>query len=323
MAKIGEKFKPLHQQTIVITGASSGIGLATAEMAARAKARVVISSRNEEDLQRIADKLNAAGGNVLPVKADVTKLKDLIHLRDLAVEAFGPIDTWVNNAGGSIYGLLMDIPEEEARALFEMNFWSVRHGCHVAVEAMRNRGGVIINLGSEVSARSIPLQGMYAATKHAVKAFNDALRMELEHEDVPIAVCLIRPTAIDTPFPDHAVNRLKVGEPSLPDPTLHPDYVAKAILDCAEKPKRDVFVGSASKMAALMEYLMPRAADKQNEKTAFQDQSRGTSVPHRKENEVLKDAPLQEGEMLGHHIGKVKADSNMKKPHQTDTTRIH
>ncbi|WP_413290398.1 SDR family oxidoreductase [Bdellovibrio sp. HCB337] len=323
MAKIGEKYKPLHLQTIVITGASSGIGLATAEMAAKKNARVVISSRNEEDLQKIADKLNGRGGNVLPIKADVTKIEEIKRLRDQAIEAFGPIDTWVNNAGGSIYGMLMDIPEEEERALFEMNFWSVRHGCHVAVETMKNRGGVIINVGSEVSARSIPLQGMYSATKHAVKAFNDALRMELEHENIPIAVCLIRPTAIDTPFPDHAVNRLRNGEPSLPDPALHPDYVAKAILECAEKPKRDVFVGAASKMSALMEYLMPRTADKQIEKTAFKGQSRGTLMAHRRENEALTDAPLQEGEMLGHHIGKVKANSEMKKPHLTDSTNIH
>lgn len=323
MAKIGEKFKPISQQTIVITGASSGIGLATAEMAAKKNARVVISSRNEDDLQKIADKLNSNGGNVLPVKADVTKLEEIKKLRDRAIEAFGPIDTWVNNAGGSIYGPILEVPEEEERALFEANFWSVRHGCHVAVETMKDRGGVIINLGSEVSSRSIPLQGMFAATKNAVKAFTDALRMELEHDGVPIAVSLIRPTAIDTPFPDHAVNRLKNGEPSLPDPALHPDYVAKAILECAEKPKRDVFVGGSSKMATLMEYLMPRVANRQNEKKSFRQQSRGTSVAHSRYNEALTGAPLQEGEMLGHHKGKVKADSEMKKPHLTDTTHLH
>jgi short-subunit dehydrogenase len=323
MAKIGEKFKPIHQQTIVITGASSGIGLATAEMAAKQGARVVISSRNEEDLKRIADKLNSTGGNVLPVKADVTKMEDLKKLAAKAIEAFGFIDTWVNNAGGSIYGPLLEIPEEEERALFEMNFWSIRHGSHVAVEALKVRGGVLINLGSEVSARSIPLQGMYSATKHAIKAYTDALRMELEHDNIPIAVTLIRPTAIDTPFPDHAVNRLKSGEPALPDPALHPDFVAKAILECAEKPKRDVFVGGKAKMSAIMEFLMPRMADKKLKKEGFQDQTRGTALRHSKGNEILKEPAAQEGEMLGHHIGKVKADSKMKGPHITDTTTLH
>jgi short-subunit dehydrogenase len=323
MAKIGEKFKPLHQQTIVITGASSGIGLATAEMAAKKKARVVIASRNEEDLREIAERLNRRGGNVLAVKTDVTRREDLENLRVQAVAAFGTIDTWVNNAGGSIYGPLLDIPEEEERALFEMNFWSIRNGCHVAVAGLREHGGVIINLGSEVSARSIPLQGMYAATKHAIKAYNDALRMELEHDEVPIAVCLIRPTAINTPFPDHAVNHLKVGEPSLPDPTLHPDYVAKAILECAEKPQRDIYVGMQSKMSAVMEFLMPRLADKQNEREGYKGQSSGTGIPHSRGNEVLTSPAEREGELLGHHIGKVKAEREMKRPHVTDARSLH
>lgn len=323
MAKLGEKFKPMTRQVMVITGASSGIGLATAEMAATLGARVVISSRNEGDLQNIADKLNARGGKVLPVRADVTKYEDLKNLCDRALEAFGEIDSWVNNAGGSLYGSLLETTEEEERALFETNFWSVRHGSRVAVNAMRNRGGVLINVGSEVSARSYPLQGMYSASKHAVKAFTDALRMELEHNYIPIAVSLIRPTSIDTPFPDHAVNRLKNGEPSLPDPALHPDYAAKAIIECAERPRRDVYVGASAKMTALMEFLMPRWADKHLEKTAFKDQTRGTTLRHEPQNEVLKGVAPKEGEMLGHHIGKVKAEEDMKRPHITDPTHLH
>lgn len=323
MAKLGEKFKPLRQQTIVITGASSGIGLATAEMAAKAGARVVISSRNRSDLEKIADKLNTRGGNVLAVFADVTKFSDLESLAEEATSSFGPIDTWVNNAGGSIYGPLLEIPEAEERALFDMNFWSIRNGCHVAVKALRDRGGVIINLGSDVSDRSIPLQGMYAASKHAIKAYTDALRMELEHDGIPIAVSLIRPTAINTPFPDHAVNRLRAGEPSLPDPTLHPDFVAKAILDCAEKPKRDVYVGLPSKMASIMEFFMPRVADKQTKEKSFHGQSRGTGVEHSEAHEVLSHAADQEGELLGHHIGKTKAKSDMKHSHITDSKNIH
>lgn len=323
MAKVGEKFKPLHQQTIVITGASSGIGLATAEMAAKKGARVVISSRNFEDLEKIAEKLNARGGNVLPVKADVTKYTDLEGLAVQAVAAFGPIDTWVNNAGGSIYGPLLEIPEQEERALFEMNFWSIRNGCHIAVGSMRERGGVIINLGSEVSDRSIPLQGMYAATKHAIKAYTDALRIELEHDRVPIAVSLIRPTAVNTPFPDHAVNHLRNGEPSLPDPTLHPDYVAKAILECAEKPKRDVYVGLPSRMASIMEFFMPRVTDKESEKSGYQEQSRGTSLEHSSDHEGLTHPPDQEGELLGHHIGKTKTQREMNNSHITDPKKLH
>ncbi|WII70738.1 SDR family oxidoreductase [Bdellovibrio sp. 22V] len=317
------KPKPLEQQTLVITGASSGIGLATAEMAARRGANVVICSRNEEDLRSIAEKLNVTGGSVLPVRADVRSLADLDNVRREAESKFGNIDTWVNNAGGSVYGPLLEIPEAEERELFETNFWGVRHGCHVAVDAMRARGGVLVNIGSEVSARSIPLQGIYSCTKHAVKAYTDALRMELSFDKIPIEVCLIRPTAINTPFPDHAVNRLRNGEPSLPDPAYHPDYVAEAILKCAVDPERDIYVGAPSMMTAVMEFLMPETTDMYMEKKLFKDQSKGTSLNHDRKNEGLFNAPPHEGELTGHHRGKIKEKKNMKERHLTDDHSHH
>jgi short-subunit dehydrogenase len=312
------KLKPLEEQVIVITGATSGIGLATAEMAAKKGARVVLSSRNELDLQNIVARLQAAGCNVLGVKADVRQMSELENLAQQAVSAFGRIDTWVNNAGGSIYGYLLDMKEEEERDLFDTNFWGIRHGCHVAVKYLKDKGGALINLGSEVSLRSIPLQGIYAATKHAVKAYNDALRMELAHQQVPISVSLIRPTAINTPFPDHAVNRLRTGEPSLPNPTYHPDFVAEAILKCATSPTRDVFVGAPAKIHGIMEFVAPGFADKMSEKTSFDGQTAGTRVPHNESNEGLHHAPDFEGELQGHHKGKVKEKSAMKSSHITD-----
>lgn len=315
MAKVEIRTKPLQEQTIVITGASSGIGLATAEMAAKRGARVVLSSRNETDLHEIAGKLRSEGCKVLAVKADVRSLSELENLRYEAERTFGTIDTWINNAGGSIYGPLLEIPEDEERDLFETNFWGVRHGCHVAVAAMKNQGGMLINVGSEVSLRAAPLQGIYSATKHAVKAYTDTLRMELEHDNIPIGVALIRPTAIDTPFPQHAVNHLKEGEPSLPDPTYHPDYAAEAILKCAVKPQRDVYVGSPSKLHAIMEFLMPGVADAFSERSMFKDQSRGTAQIHTAEKEGLRGPPVKEGELSGYHMGKVKAKKEMKSQH--------
>lgn len=301
-----KKFKPISEQTIVITGASSGIGLATATLAAGKGARVVISSRNEADLVKIADLLNEKGGKVIAVKADVTRMEDLEKLCHEAIHLFGGIDTWINNAGGSIYGPLLEVPEAEERQLFETNFWGVRNGCRVAVEALKERGGVIINLGSEVSARSIPMQGIYCATKHAVKAYTDALRMELEHDQVPIAVSLIRPTAIDTPFAQHAVNHLKEGEPSLPSPAYEPQEVARAILSCAEFPKRDIFVGAPARLAFWMEAISPRLADRLYGKVAFKEQSKGTLVEHQAEYEGLIHPPHDEGHTRGGHLGKVK-----------------
>jgi hypothetical protein len=129
--------------------------------------------------------------------------------------------------------------------LFQTNYWGVVHGSLEAVKHMKTRGGgAIINLGSELSDHAVPLQGIYAASKHAVKAFTDSLRMELEKESAPIAVTLIKPAAIDTMFVAHAKNYMD-KEPSLPPPVYAPELVAKAILYAAQHPKRDVFVGGA------------------------------------------------------------------------------
>jgi short-subunit dehydrogenase len=306
MARLNAKRKPLNQQTIVITGASSGIGLETALMAAQRGANVVISSRNEQDLKSIAADIRNKGGKALAVKADVSLYEDLVKVKDKAMAEFGSIDTWVNNAGTSIYGKILDTPEEEARTLFDINFWGIYYGCKVAVEAMNRNGGVIVNLGSEVSLRAVPLQGFYSASKHAVKALTDSLRMELEHDKTPIALSLIRPTAIDTPFTQHAVNHLEKGEPSLPNPTYHPGLVAEAILKCAVDPQRDVYVGATSKVAKILEFVAPRMTDYIAERVYFKEQSKGSKVPHTAENEGLMTAPKKEGRIRGGHKGPVR-----------------
>lgn len=307
-----KKLKPkkIADQVILITGASSGIGLATARMAVRRGADVVISSRNEDELRRLEDKWTKEGYSVLAVPADVSKYEDMENLRDRALEKFGRIDTWVNNAGLSIYGPILAIPEEEERQLFDINFWGVRHGSRVAIPCLcASGGGVLINIGSEVSGRSVPVQGMYAASKHAVKAYTDALRMECETEEMPVSVCLVRPTAIDTPFTEHAVNRLVEGEPSLPTPIYHPDVVADAILNCAEHPQRDIYVGGSSRLFDVLDTVFPRFTDILMEYVMEDKLTQGTLREHKTEHESLWSAPEGEGRMQGDHPGKVKQRS--------------
>src|SRR5213076_34618 len=108
---------------------------------------------------------------------------------------FGGFDTWVNNAGVSVYGRIEQVPIEDLRKIFETNFWGVVYGSRIAMEQMKNTGGggALINIGSTLSDRAIPLQGMYSASKHAVKGFTDALRIELESESAPVSVTLIKP----------------------------------------------------------------------------------------------------------------------------------
>lgn len=257
---MGIKLKKLDEQVIVITGATSGIGLTTARMAAKSGAKLVLAARNEEALRILAEEINSSGGEAVYVPADVGKEGDVKKIAAEAINKFGNFDTWINNAGVSIYGKITEVTTEDHRRLFETNFWGVVYGSVTAAEHLRETGGAIINVGSTLSDRAIPYQGMYSASKHAVKGFTDALRMELEAENAPISVTLIKPASIDTPYIEHAKNYLE-EEPDLPPPVYAPETVAETILYCAENPTRDVFVGAGGKALSLMGKIAPRTTD--------------------------------------------------------------
>ena len=256
------KLKALSEQVIVITGASSGIGLATAETAAKAGAKVVLAARSEDALDEVVARITSAGGEATYVACDVSVRTDVDHLAQATLARFGRFDTWVNNAATSIYGRLEEISEADGKRLFDINFWGLVNGCLAALPHLRQNGGALINVGSEVSDAYVPWQGMYVATKHAVKGYNDALRVEVEEIDkAPVSITLIQPTAVDTPFPQHARNYRDV-EPKLPTPMIEPQQVADAILEAAIKPTRAVRVGAQSKLNTLMAKVAPGLADK-------------------------------------------------------------
>ena len=273
MALMSRKWQPkrLRDQVIVITGASSGIGLATARMAAARGARVVLTSRNERDLRVAVEEIQMRGGRATYVVADVAASEEIDRVADVAIRDFGSFDTWVNNAGISIYGRLTDVPMDDKRRLFETNFWGVVNGCRAAVRHFRDHGGTIVNIGSVVSDRAIPLQGMYSASKHAVLGYTDALRMELEHDGLPIHVTLVKPASINTPFVEHARNYMP-EPPTFPPPVYAPDVVARAILRCAEQRVREITVGGGGRMMTAMGRLAPRAADALMERTLYDQQ---------------------------------------------------
>jgi short-subunit dehydrogenase len=272
------ELKNISEQTIVITGATSGIGLTTARMAAEKGAKLVLIARNEEALRELSEEINSSGGGrAIYFAADVADENAVREAANKAKAEFGRIDTWVNNAGGSIYGRIIDVPTDDLRRLFETNLWGVVYGSRVAVEYLRMRGGALINLGSEVSDAVVPLQGMYSASKHAVKAFTEALRMELEADGLPISVTVIKPTAINTPFAENAKNYLPY-EPQLPQPLYAPELVAEAILYCAENPMPEFFVGEMAKIHSSMAKMMPRTSEKLNEMTIDSAQNSGRSA---------------------------------------------
>jgi short-subunit dehydrogenase len=251
------KLKPLNEQVMIITGASSGIGLATARAAADQGAKVVLTARSDEALADVVREINDLGGKAVFVAADVGHRSELEHVADVAIERFGGFDTWVNNAGVGIYGRLDEISDEDQRRLFETNFWGAVSGSLLAAEHLRNLGGAIINVGSVASDNAIPYMGMYSASKHALRGFTDALRMEIELDETPISVTLIKPTSINTPFPHHGRNYTE-NEPRLPPPVYQPDEVARAILHAAVHPERDIYVGSASRLMSSLGKHAPR-----------------------------------------------------------------
>jgi len=304
---MGVTLKPVREQVIVITGADSGIGLATAQLAARRGARLVLCSRNNEELARIGAELRGHGAQVEWYATDVADGNEMLRLAEVAIQAFGRIDSWINNAGVSIYGLIEDVPVEDAQRMFDTNYWGVVNGSLAALPYLKANGGALINVGSILSDTVVPLQGHYTASKHAVKGFTDALRVELEHEHAPVSVTLVKPGAIDTPFPEHAANYMD-AEAQHPKPVYTPQVVARAILHCAEHPRRSVTVGGGGRMMAMMGMRVPGLADRMNQ-TMFSQQKR--KKPGRlPQEETLWEPPMHtSGRTRGDQPGRIHKTS--------------
>jgi hypothetical protein len=175
----------------------------------------------------------------------------------------------------SMYGRTMDLALEDMRRQMDVNYWGQVHGSMVAVRHLRSPGGALVNVGSALCDRAIPLQGNYCAAKHALKAFTDALRMELEEEGAPISVTLVKPASIDTPFFEKARTVFPV-EPQPVPPVYAPEVVAEVILHAAQHPLRELIAGgSGAKLSAAR--FAPRAADLYMERWTFDSQK--TDMP--------------------------------------------
>ncbi|HEX8415261.1 MAG TPA: SDR family oxidoreductase [Sphingomicrobium sp.] len=255
------KLKPLAEQVLVVTGATSGNGLAIVEAAAKAGAACVAVARNEAALEALRTRLTATGARIATCVADVSDLAAVERIVAVAVEAFGGFDSWINNAGVGTYGTLDQVPVADHRRIFDVNYFGVLHGSLVAARHLRTRGGgAIINVGSILGDRAILQQGPYCATKHAVQALTDTLRMELEREKAGISVTLVKPGAIDTPFPEHARNFME--QPSrLPPPLYAPEVVADAVLFACANPRRTLYAGGGGLLSSMLSQAAPRLTD--------------------------------------------------------------
>ncbi|SDA22559.1 SDR family oxidoreductase [Sphingomonas sp. NFR15] len=255
------QLKPLREQALVVTGATSGNGLATVEAATAQGAAVVAVARDRAALDALHERLSAKGARIAICAADVSDPVAVERIVTVAVAAFGGFDTWVNNAGTGTYGTLEQVPIADHRRVFDVNYFGVLHGSLVAARHLRARGGgAIINVGSILGDRAIVQQGPYCATKHAVQALTDTLRMELEQAGAGISVTLIKPGAVDTPFPEHARNFM--DEPArLPPPLYTPEVVADAILFACATPRRTLYAGGGGLLSSLLGRAAPRLTD--------------------------------------------------------------
>jgi NADP-dependent 3-hydroxy acid dehydrogenase YdfG len=245
----------LEGAVVVLTGASSGIGRVTAQMFARKGARLVLASRAAEGLERVKTVCVELGAEVLTVPTDVRDEGQVLALRDRAVERFGRIDVWVNDAAVYMMGTLEEVPSDVVRQLFETNVMGYLHGAKAALTQFRRQGrGTLISVGSVAGKTAYAKASAYCASKHAIHALSAALRQELV--GTRIQACVVAPASVDTPLFDHAANF--TGQEMKPMPPIYrPQRVARAIVRCAERPRREVLVGSAPRMMTLFQMLVP------------------------------------------------------------------
>lgn len=258
MSKGTEK---LRDQVVVITGASSGVGRASAVEFARHGCRVVLAARRSEGLEETARQCVAAGGEALTLVTDVTREEDVNRLAQTALDRWGQIDVWLNNAGVTLFAVLEDATFEEHRRVIETNLFGAMLGARAVVPIFKRQGrGVLINVGSVLSKIGQPFVPSYAISKFALRGLSDSLRAELADER-DVHVCSILPYTIDTPHFQSGANTVGQHARALP-PLQSPEKVARAIVQLAVRPRREVYVPSIAVLGLAAHALFPDTTER-------------------------------------------------------------
>jgi NAD(P)-dependent dehydrogenase (short-subunit alcohol dehydrogenase family) len=270
--------KPLREQVLVVTGASSGLGRAIARLAGERGAKVVVTARNEDALANCVAEVERAGSEALAVSGDVTDQAQVERVVAEAVERFGRIDTYVANAIVTVYAEAERLEPEELRRVWEVNFFGVVYGYWAALPHLRESRGTFLHVSSALAYRGIPLQAAYCSTKAGLRAFMESARVEEQKAGSGVAISLVLPGAINTPQFDR--DRQKIGfQPQPVPPIYQPEPVAEATLRCAEHPVRELPISWGAQKLLWGQKLSPRAGDWVLRRNGWKGQHTGEPKP--------------------------------------------
>jgi NAD(P)-dependent dehydrogenase (short-subunit alcohol dehydrogenase family) len=265
--------QPSKAQTIVVTGASGGIGRASAVAFAARGATVALLARGEAGLAGAAAEVERAGGRALVVPTDVADEAQVFAAAARVEEEAGPIDVWVNSAFTSVFAPFDQIKPEEFRRVTEVSYLGYVYATMAALRHMKPRNrGTIVQVGSALAYRGIPLQSAYCGAKHAIQGFHEALRCELLHNKSGISVTMVQMPAVNTPQFDWVLSRLPRHAQPVP-PIYQPEFAARAVLFAADHPKRrEYWVGSSTMATLAANALAPGVLDRYLARTGYKSQ---------------------------------------------------
>ena len=281
---------------VVITGASSGVGRATAQAFAHKGAAVGLIARGVDALRATEEEVVSLGGRALGVPTDVADAQAMEKAAETIEREFGPVDVWVNNAMASVFAPVGEIAPEEFRRVTEVTYLGVVYGTLCALRRMRVRqAGVIVQVGSALAYRGIPLQSAYCASKHAIQGFTESLRCELMHEQSPVRVTMVQMPALNTPQFDVVRTRLPRHPQPVP-PIYQPEVAARAVLMAAEHPaRREWWVGASTALTIVGNALAPGFADRYLARTGYDAQQTKEPVSPGRPSNLYEPLPGDRG----------------------------
>jgi NAD(P)-dependent dehydrogenase (short-subunit alcohol dehydrogenase family) len=270
--------KPLREQVMVVTGASSGVGRAIARAAGERGAKVVVAARGEDGLAAAVEEIERAGSEALAVPGDLAEQEQNEELVRRSLERFGRIDTFVANAIVTVYAEVEHLEPDELRRVMDVNFFGVAYGYWAALPALKESHGTFLHVSSALAYRGIPLQAAYCSSKAAARTFLESARVELQKHGHDVAVSLVLPGAINTPQFDR--DRQKLGKQPQPVPPIYaPEPYAEAVLRCAETPIRELPVSWGAQKLLWGQKLSPRAGDWMLRRIGWKKQHTGEDKP--------------------------------------------